>query len=74
MSIASDSTISITNLLPISYLSILSLGYSVTNALSASVGTIQGGYLSERENGADKEIELYDENETTLFGNLSLSF
>lgn len=57
-----------------SYVSILTLGYSVTNALSASVGTIQGGSLLERENGADKEIELYDENETTLFGNLSLSF
>jgi hypothetical protein len=57
-----------------SYLFITSLGYQAMKDLSLSIGTLQGGSLVQRENGPDGNIEIYDENETTYYGNFSLSF
>jgi hypothetical protein len=57
-----------------SYMTNLELSYDVNESLSLATGTIQGGSILDRENGPDKNISLYDENETTLYGNFALKF
>ncbi len=57
-----------------SYMTITSLGYQATSNMSLAIGTLQGGSLVNRERGSDSTIELYDENDTTFYGNLTLSF
>lgn len=57
-----------------SYTSILEIGYSVNDTVSLAMGTIQGGSVFDRENGPNEQIELYDENESTIYGNFALRF
>lgn len=57
-----------------SYLSILEVGYELSESFSVATGIMQGGSIVDRENGPDGEIELYDENTTTFYGNFALSF
>jgi hypothetical protein len=57
-----------------SYLTQLELAYTFTDEFEVAVGTLTGGSLYDRENGPDKEIEVFDKNSTEFYTTFGLKF
>ncbi len=57
-----------------SYATMTAFSYTASENTTLAVGTIQGGALVNNEKGPNSNIELYDQRNTTFYGNLTLSF
>lgn len=56
------------------YLSVLETGYSILDNLTVATGIQQGGTIFDQQNGPDNNIEIFDENATTYYGNFKFTF
>ncbi len=56
------------------YLTILEMRYSYNNNFSTALGTMTGDSVYEAQVGADSNIELYDRNSSSIYGNVALTY
>ena len=57
-----------------SYLTIWEVGHNTTENLTLAAGVSTSGSVYQVENGKDNNVELFDENSSTVYGKFALKF